>query len=88
MGCGSVSCHDELGSPDAEKGASWQIRLRDVWPQQPRPFFSGSIMLGKSLSPFPKPPAHAQLIRRGAYTVVRHSVYADLIALSLGWVCL
>jgi protein-S-isoprenylcysteine O-methyltransferase Ste14 len=49
---------------------------------------SGSIMLGKSLSPFPKPPADARLIRRGAYAVVRHPIYAGLIALSLGWACL
>jgi protein-S-isoprenylcysteine O-methyltransferase Ste14 len=49
---------------------------------------SGSIMLGKSLSPFPKPPAHAQFIRRGAYAAVRQPVHAGLIALSLGWACL
>jgi protein-S-isoprenylcysteine O-methyltransferase Ste14 len=49
---------------------------------------SGSIMLGKSLSPFPKPSPPARLIRRGAYAVVRHPVYAGLIALSLGWACL
>ena len=49
---------------------------------------SGSIMLGKSLSPFPKPPAHARLIRRGPYALVRHPLYAGLIALSLGWACL
>jgi protein-S-isoprenylcysteine O-methyltransferase Ste14 len=49
---------------------------------------SGSIMLGKSLSPFPKPPAHARLTRLGAYALVRHPLYAGLIALSLGWACL
>ena len=49
---------------------------------------SGSIMQGKSLSPFPKPPAHARLIRRGPYALVRHPLYAGLIALSLGWACL
>ena len=49
---------------------------------------SGSILLGKSLSPFPKPPAHARLVRRGPYALVRHPLYAGLIALSLGWACL
>jgi protein-S-isoprenylcysteine O-methyltransferase Ste14 len=49
---------------------------------------SGSIMLGKSLSPFPQPPPHARLIRRGPYALVRHPLYAGLIALSLGWACL
>src|SRR5262249_13760733 len=49
---------------------------------------SGSILLGKNLSPFPKPPAQARLIRRGPYAAVRHPLYAGLIALSLGWACL
>ena len=44
----------------------------------------GLIILGKNLSPFPKPPAHARLVRCGAYAVVRHPLYAGLIALSLG----
>jgi protein-S-isoprenylcysteine O-methyltransferase Ste14 len=49
---------------------------------------SGSVMLGKCLSPFRKPSAQARLIRRVAYAVVRHPVYAGLISLSLGWACL
>ena len=49
---------------------------------------SGALVLGKSLTPFPKPPAQAQLVRRGVYAMVRHPVYAGLMALSLGWACL
>jgi len=45
---------------------------------------SGALVLGKSLTPFPKPPAQAQLVRRGAYAMVRHPIYARLMALSLG----
>jgi protein-S-isoprenylcysteine O-methyltransferase Ste14 len=63
MGCGSVFHHDELGGTAGllvSAGAAAAV--------------SGSIMLGKSLSPFPKPPAHARLIRRGPYAVVRHPI--------------
>ena len=46
---------------------------------------SGALVLGKSLTPFPKPPAQAQLVRRGIYSIMRHPIYAGLIALSFGW---
>jgi protein-S-isoprenylcysteine O-methyltransferase Ste14 len=49
---------------------------------------SGALVLGKSLTPFPKPPAEAQLVRRGIYSIMRHPVYTGLIALSFGWACL
>jgi len=46
---------------------------------------SGGLVLGKSLTPFPKPLAQAQLVRRGIYSIMRHPIYAGLIALSFGW---
>ena len=46
---------------------------------------SGALVLGTSLTPFPKPPAQAQLVRRGIYSIMRHPIYAGLIALSFGW---
>ena len=49
---------------------------------------SGALALGKSLTPFPKPRVQARLIRHGAYGLVRHPIYAGLMALSLGWACL
>ena len=49
---------------------------------------SGALVLGKSLTPFPKPPAQGQLVRRGIYSIVRHPIYTGLIALSFGWACL
>jgi protein-S-isoprenylcysteine O-methyltransferase Ste14 len=45
-------------------------------------------VLDKSLTPFPKPPEQARLVRQGIYALMRHPVYAGLIALSLGWACL
>jgi protein-S-isoprenylcysteine O-methyltransferase Ste14 len=49
---------------------------------------SGALGLGKSLTPFPKPPAQAQLVRHGVYSIIRHPIYTGLIALSFGWACL
>ncbi len=49
---------------------------------------SGALVLGKSLSPFPKPPPQAQLVRRSIYSIIRHPIYTGLIALSFGWACL
>ena len=49
---------------------------------------SGMWALGKSLTPFPKPLEEARLVRHGIYALMRHPVYAGLIALSLGWACL
>ena len=49
---------------------------------------SGMWVLGKSLTPFPRQPEQAQLVRHGIYALMRHPVYAGLIAFSLGWACL
>jgi protein-S-isoprenylcysteine O-methyltransferase Ste14 len=49
---------------------------------------SGMWVLDKSLTPFPKPPGQASLVRHGIYALMRHPVYAGLIAVSLGWACL
>ena len=49
---------------------------------------SGALVLGKSLTPFPKPPAQAELVRRRIYSIMRHPIYTGLIALSFGWACL
>ena len=89
MGCGSVSRHDELGRPDTKgrkltDSTLGRVTAAALMSAGASATLSGSIMLGKSLSPFPKPPAHARLIRRGPYAVVRHPLYAGLIALSLG----
>ena len=43
------------------------------------------LVLGESLTPFPKPPAQTQFVRRGIYAIMRHPIYAGLIALSFGW---
>lgn len=49
---------------------------------------AGTRVLGKSLTPFPKPPPDTGLVQTGVYSLVRHPLYASLIALSLGWACL
>ena len=41
--------------------------------------------LGKSVSPFPKPPATSELKQTGVYTLVRHPIYGGILLLSLAW---
>jgi protein-S-isoprenylcysteine O-methyltransferase Ste14 len=41
--------------------------------------------LGRSASPFPKPPATSELKETGVYALVRHPIYGGIILLSLGW---
>jgi protein-S-isoprenylcysteine O-methyltransferase Ste14 len=48
---------------------------------------AGALTLGKSRTPFPRPPEDTQLIRHGIYAIVRHPLYTSLIALSLAWAC-
>jgi protein-S-isoprenylcysteine O-methyltransferase Ste14 len=33
------------------------------------------VAMGHSLSPFPRPPRHAELVDRGPYRVLRHPIY-------------
>lgn len=49
---------------------------------------AGAFALGKNRTPFPKPRRGSQLARTGVYALVRHPLYASLIALSLAWACL
>jgi len=48
---------------------------------------AGVFVLGKSRTPFPRPPRDTQLVRQGIYALVRHPLYTSLIALSLAWAC-
>jgi protein-S-isoprenylcysteine O-methyltransferase Ste14 len=41
--------------------------------------------LGKSVSPFPKPPATSELKESGVYALVRHPIYGGILLLSLAW---
>ena len=46
---------------------------------------AGLVTLGRALTPFPRPLAHAQLRRSGVYGLVRHPIYSGLLFASLGW---
>ena len=46
---------------------------------------AGAVALGRNLTPFPKPMEQTQLVRRGIYGVIRHPIYASVIAAALGW---
>jgi protein-S-isoprenylcysteine O-methyltransferase Ste14 len=45
----------------------------------------GAIVLGRNLTPFPKPDRHAVLVQHGIYGVVRHPLYASVLLAALGW---
>jgi protein-S-isoprenylcysteine O-methyltransferase Ste14 len=46
---------------------------------------AGAMALGRNLTPFPKPPVSAQLVRHGIYAVIRHPLYTSVIAVAIGW---
>ncbi len=49
---------------------------------------AGTRVLGRNRTPFPRPRGDSQLVQSGVYAMVRHPLYASLIALSFGWACL
>jgi protein-S-isoprenylcysteine O-methyltransferase Ste14 len=46
---------------------------------------AGAMTLGRNLSPFPKPGGEARLVRHGIYAVIRHPLYASMMAGTMGW---
>ncbi len=46
---------------------------------------AGLVALGRDLTPFPKPAAHARLRQTGVYAGVRHPIYGGLTLASFGW---
>jgi protein-S-isoprenylcysteine O-methyltransferase Ste14 len=46
---------------------------------------AGAMALGRNLTPFPKPPAGAQLVQHGIYRLIRHPLYLALICAAVGW---
>ena len=45
----------------------------------------GSLSLGRSLSPFPRPRDEGRLVETGIFALVRHPIYTGLTALAMGW---
>ena len=45
----------------------------------------GGRALGRHLTPLPEPVPGGQLVTTGAYSVVRHPLYAALLLVGLGW---
>lgn len=46
---------------------------------------SGSVGLGRQLTPFPKPISDGALKRNGVYGMVRHPIYGGVLVMILGW---
>ena len=45
---------------------------------------SASLLLGRSLTPFPKPVDTGALVARGPYRIVRHPIYSAVIVGMIG----
>ena len=46
---------------------------------------AGTISLGRSLTPLPKPSAGTRLVRTGIYGLMRHPLYTAVFCGSVGW---
>jgi protein-S-isoprenylcysteine O-methyltransferase Ste14 len=46
---------------------------------------AGTKALGKNLTPFPEPAAHARLVQSGIYAKIRHPLYTSVILAGFGW---
>lgn len=46
---------------------------------------AGAIALAENLTPFPKPPEKAVLVRQGIFSMVRHPLYTGVMLMSVGW---
>ena len=46
---------------------------------------AGIAALGRSLTPFPKPSATAQLVQHGIYAIIRHPLYTAVFCAAVGW---
>lgn len=46
---------------------------------------AGTVSLGGSLTPFPRPSASSRLVRTGIYGLMRHPLYTAVFCGSVGW---
>jgi protein-S-isoprenylcysteine O-methyltransferase Ste14 len=46
---------------------------------------AGVVVLGRALTPFPRPLPESALRTRGAYALVRHPLYSGILFMALGW---
>ncbi|GAM11357.1 putative protein [Geobacter sp. OR-1] len=46
---------------------------------------TGTVNLGRNLTPLPRPKDDTELVMTGAYRLVRHPIYSGLISMGFGW---
>jgi protein-S-isoprenylcysteine O-methyltransferase Ste14 len=47
--------------------------------------FAGVVVLGRGLTPFPRPLPESSLRTGGAYALVRHPLYSGIVFMAFGW---
>lgn len=47
--------------------------------------WTGTVSLGRNLTPFPKPSASTRLVQTGIYGLIRHPLYTAVFCGSVGW---
>lgn len=46
---------------------------------------AGTTALKRNLTPFPRPMAETQFVRRGVYGMMRHPLYVAVLCAAIGW---
>ena len=49
---------------------------------------AGAIVLGRNLTPFPKPIDQSPLVQQGVYALMRHPLYTSVVLAAVGWALL
>ncbi len=73
------------GHPAAEVSTPWRVAGWMLIATGAVFFVLGITVLGRALTPFPRPLAEAELRTGGIYAWVRHPIYAGLLLAVAGW---
>ena len=46
---------------------------------------AGTVVLGRNLTPFPRPAPNGRIVQHGIYRLIRHPLYTAVFCASIGW---
>ena len=46
---------------------------------------AGTVVLGRNLTPFPRPAPNGRIVQHGIYRLIRHPLYTSVILAGFGW---